>query len=296
MYLLYRIVDKFFLGSAALAVNEHADLTLLGPDHHRLSTHAAHHIEGVHRTAPQGELEGVLLDPFFDRLSQIGGDLKEAVRRAQSPDPLVGPLVVVIPYPQGCALHRLLEAVKLRPLQELPQQRLPEPLDLAKGHRVVRTGADMFDALFLQFLLEAGLSPPVGILPAVVGQHLLGDPVVGHCAAVGLKHMLGGLAAVQPQGGHVAAVVVDEADQVGIVAPQPNGQDIALPELVRSGPLKKPRLRGVLLGLDRGLLHQPLCGKGLVNRGGAGAHKEKALQDIADPPGAVLGMLPLDFH
>jgi hypothetical protein len=80
------------------------------------------------------------------------------------------------------------------------------------------------------------------------------------------------------------------------VASQPDGQDIALPELVRPGALKKPRLRRVLLGLDRGLLHQPLCGKGLVNRGGAGTHEEKALQDIADPPGAVLGMLPLDLH
>ena len=154
----------------------------------------------------------------------------------------------------------------------------------------------MFDMVFLQLLLEAGLPPPVGVLPAIVRQHLLGDPVVGHRPAVGLKHMLGGLASIQPQGGHVAAVVVDEADQVGVVAPQPDGQDIGLPELVRPGPLKKPRLRGVLLGLDRGLLHQPLCGKGLVNRGGAGAHKEKALQDIADPPGAVLGMRRLHCH
>jgi len=151
----------------------------------------------------------------------------------------------------------------------------------------------MLDAVFLQLLLEAGLPPPVGVLPAIVGQHLLGDPVVGHRPAVGLKHMLGGLASVQPQGGNVAAVVVDEADQVGVVAPEPDGQDIALPELVRPGPLKKPRLRRVLLRLDRGLLHEPPRGKGLVNRGGAGAHEEKALEHIADPPGAVLGMLPL---
>ena len=224
------------------------------------------------------------------------GDLEEPVGRTQSPDPLVRPLVVVILNPQRRALHGLLKTVKLRSLQELPQQRLPEPLDLAQRHRVVGPGPDMFDTVFLQLLLEAGLAPPVGVLPAIVRQHLLGDPVVGHRAAVGLKHMLGGLASVQPQGGHVAAVVVDEADQVGVVAPKPDGQDIGLPELVRPGPLKKPRLRGVLLRLDRGLLHKPPCGKSLVNRRRAGAHKEKALQDIADPPRAVLGMLPLDFH
>jgi hypothetical protein len=54
----------------------------------------------------------------------------------------------------------------------------------------------MFDPVLLQLLLEAGLAPPVGVLPAVVGQHLLGNPVVGYCPAVGLEHVLCGLAAV----------------------------------------------------------------------------------------------------
>ena len=120
MYLLYRIVDKFFLGSTALAVNEHPDLALLGPDHHRLAAHAPHHVKRVHRAAPEGELQGILLEPLFDRLSQIGGDLKKAVRGAKPPDPLVRPLVVVILYPKSGTFQRLLEAPKLRPLEELP--------------------------------------------------------------------------------------------------------------------------------------------------------------------------------
>jgi hypothetical protein len=72
VYILSRIVDKFFLGSSALAIKEHAHLALLGPDHHRLSAHAAHHVKRVHRTAPEGELERIFLDSFFDRLPQIG--------------------------------------------------------------------------------------------------------------------------------------------------------------------------------------------------------------------------------
>ncbi|MFO7707846.1 MAG: hypothetical protein R6V84_06710 [Desulfobacterales bacterium] len=290
VYILSRIVDKFFLASSALAVKEHPNLALLGPDHNRLAAHAPYHVKRVHRSAPEGKLEGVFRDPLFDRLSQLRGDLKEAVRRAQAPDPLVGPLVVVILDPDGGALDRLLEAVKLRPLQELPQQRFPEPLDLAQGHRMVGPRADVLDPLFLELLLKPGLPPPVGVLPAVVGQHLLGDPVVGHRPPVGLEHVLGGLAAVQPQRGDVAAVVVDETDQVGVVTPEPYGQDIALPELVRPGPFKKPRLGRVLLGLDRGLLHQPLRGQGLVNRRRAGAHEEKALEYIADPSRTVLGV------
>jgi hypothetical protein len=120
VYILSRIVDKFFLGSAALAVNEHAHLALLGPDYHRLAAHATHHIEGVYRAAPEGEFQGILLEPLFDRLPQVGSDLKETVRGAKPPDSLVGPLVVVIFYPQRRSLHRLLEAAKLRPLEELP--------------------------------------------------------------------------------------------------------------------------------------------------------------------------------
>jgi hypothetical protein len=296
LYLLYRIVDKFFLGSSALAVNEHPDFALLGPDHHRLAAHAPHHVEGVHRPAAQGEFERILLKPLLDCLLQLVGDLEEPVRGTKPPDPLMGPLVVVILDPQGGALHRLLEAVKLRSLQELPQQRLPEPLDLAEGHRVVRPGPDMFDAVFLQLLLEAGLAPPVGVLPPVVGQHLLGNPVLANPAAVGLKHVFSRLAAVQPQRGDVAAVVVDEADQVGVVATEADGQYVGLPELVRTGPLEETRLRWILLRLDRGLFHQALRGKCLVNRGRTGAHQKKPLEKIADAPRAVLGMLPLDFH
>jgi hypothetical protein len=296
VYILSRIVDKFFLRSTALAVNEHPDFALLRPDHHRLAAHPAHHVKGIHRPSPKRELQGIFRKPLFDRLPQLVGDLEETVRRAKPPDPLVGPLVVVVLDPQRGALQRLLEAVKLRPLPKLPQHRFPESLDLAKGHRVVRPGADVFDTVLLQLLLEAGLASPVGVLPAVVGQHLLGNPVLGHRPPVGLQHVLGRLAAVQPQRGDVAAVVVDEADQVGVVAPQPNGQNVALPQLVRPGPLKKARLGRVLLGFDRTLFYQPPLGQRLVNRRGTGAHQKKPLQNITDPPRAVLGMLPLNFH
>ena len=259
-----------------------------------MSAHAAHHVKGVHRAAAKGELERILLEPLLDRLLQLVGDLEEPVRGTKPPDPLVGPLVVVILDPQRGALDGLLEAVKLRPLQKLPQDRLPEPLNLAQRHRVVGSGADMPNTVFLQRLLEAGLTPPVGVLPSVVGQHLLGDPVLGYSAPIGLQHVLGRLAAVQPQGCHVATVIVDEADQVGVVAPEPNGQNVALPELVRPGPLEETRLGGIFLRFDRSLLHQAPLGEGFVNRRGTCAHQKKPLQNIGDPPGTVLRMLPLN--
>jgi len=195
VYILSCIVDKFFFTSA-VSFKEHPDFPLLCPDHHRLTPHAPHHVKGVHRPAPKRQFQGIVLDPLFDRLSQLMGDLEEPVGGTKPPDALVGPLVVVILDPKGRTLASLLEAVKLRPLQKLPENRLPEPLDLPERHGVVGTGADMPDTVFFQLLLKTGLAPPVGVLPAIVGQHLLGNPVVGNPAAVGLKNVFGRLAAV----------------------------------------------------------------------------------------------------
>jgi hypothetical protein len=296
VYILSRIVDKFFLRSAALTVNEHADFALLGLDHHRLAAHATHHVKGVYGLAAKGKLKGILLDSPFDRLPQFVGDLEEPVRRTKPPDPLVRALVVVVLDPKGGALHRLIEAAKLRPLQELSQDRLPEAFDLAKRHRVVGPGADMLDALFRELLLKARLPAPVGVLPPVVGQHLLGNPVFGHRPAVALEHVLRRLAAVKPQGGDVAAVVVDEADQVSVLAPQPEGHDVALSQLVRTGPLEEPRLARVLLRLRRPILNQPPRGERLMHPRGTGAHQKEALEHIGDPPGAVLRVRRLHRH
>jgi len=116
VYLLSGIVDKFFLRSPLGSVKKHPNLALLGADHHRLATHPAHHVKGIHRAPPQRQLQGVFLDPLGDRLSEIASDLEEPVGGTKPSDPLVRPLVVVILDPQRGALHRLLEAVKLRPL------------------------------------------------------------------------------------------------------------------------------------------------------------------------------------
>jgi hypothetical protein len=296
VYILSRIVDKFFVGRGVVAIEQHPHLALLRPDHHRLAAHATHHVEGIHRAPPQRQLECVLSNPLFDGLPQLVGDLEEPVGGTKPPDALVRPLVVVILHPQRGALHRLLEAVELRPLQKLPQDRLPEALNLAERHGVMRPGADVPHPVFLKLLLEPRLAPPVGVLPAVVGQDLLGDPVVGDSTTIGLQDMLGRLAAVQPERGDVAAVVVDEPDQVGVVAPQPHGQNVALPELVGSGALEEARLGWVLLRLDGTLLHQTPRRECFVNRRRAGAHQKEALENIGDPPRTVLRVLGLDRH
>jgi hypothetical protein len=74
------------------------------------------------------------------------------------------------------------------------------------------------DPILFHLPLKAGFAPPVGVLAAVVGEHLLGNPVLGNGSAIGLQHMGCGLAAIQSKAGDVTGVVVNVADQVGVSA------------------------------------------------------------------------------
>jgi hypothetical protein len=53
-------------------------------------------------------------------------------------------------------------------------------------------------------------------------------------------------------------VIVDKADEVGVLASQTEGEDIGLPHLVGSGTLEEARLRGITRGLGARLLEQLL--------------------------------------
>jgi hypothetical protein len=123
---------------------------------------------------------------------------------------------------------------------------------------MVGTGTNVLDVVFFHLLFETGLAPPVRILPAVVREHLFGNAVLGNTSPVGLQHVGGGLAAVQPQRSDIPAVIVYEADQVGVATRQPEGHDVALPQLVGTGSFEKPGFGGIFLRLSLGLVDQPL--------------------------------------
>jgi hypothetical protein len=291
IYILSCIIHKFFYPAGVGAVDQHFYLALFRADHHGLSAHPTDHIKRIHRTTPKRKLQHVFRHALFQRLFQVVGDLEKPVGRAQSADALVGALVVVILHPEGGALLGLLEAVELDALQKLVEDRLPEPLDLAKGHGMMRTGTDMFDPVFFHLPLEPGFASPVRVLPAVVGEHFPGHTVFSNPTPVALQNVFGGLAAVKPQGGDVAAVVVHEADQVGVLAGQPKGHDVALPQLVRTGTFEKPRFGEVFRRLFLGLVHQPLGRQGLVDGGLAGADQEKPLEYVGYSSRSILRVL-----
>jgi hypothetical protein len=64
------------------------------------------------------------------------------------------------------------------------------------------------------------------------------------------------LAAKHVQPHHVAGVIIQEADQVGVLASQPEGEDIGLPHLVGSGTLEEARFGRITLGFAARFLEQ----------------------------------------
>jgi hypothetical protein len=186
---------------------------------------------------------------------------KEPIRRAEAVKRLMRPPVVVELHPLPHALLRLLEAIELRAGQEVRPDRLPEPLDLPQGLRVMRTAAEVMDMILLQRLLKPRLAAPVRVLPAIVRQHLLRQAKLADRLPIDFQHMLRRLAAIQPQPDQVARVVVHEPDQVRILTTEANGANVALPHLIGCGPLKETRFRWIPVRfaphfLDEALLMQ----------------------------------------
>jgi len=283
------------LGRARLGpIDEHLHAALLRPDHDGLLPEPPHHVEGALRLPTEGEFEDVLLDAFLDHLPELLGDAEEAVGRAEALERLVGPAVVVVFHPELDPLAGGLEALELGADQKLLPDRLPEALDLPQGHGVVGAALQVVDVILPELGLEAGRAPPARELPALVGEHFFGDAVLRHGPAVDLQDVLRRLAAEDVQPHHVAGVVVEEADEVGVLAAQPEGEDVGLPQLVRGRALEEARSGRIPLGFGARLLEELVRVQGAAHRLPAHRQEQDAPQELADPLDPGLGVAPLE--
>ena len=213
----------------------------------------------------------------------------------------MGPPVVVILHPEPDPFTGRLEALELGAVEELLPDRFPEALDLAERHGVVGPALQVVHAVLLELGFEAGRAPPARELPALVGEQLLGHPVLRDGPAVDLQHVLRRLAAEDVQPHHVAGVIIQEPDEVGVLAAQAEGEDVGLPELVGRGALEGARRGGAARVLDGGLREQ--CVRVQLAAHRLPAHRQQAhppeeLADLLDPEVGVVPLqrdgLPLD--
>jgi hypothetical protein len=276
-----------------LAVDEHLHPALLRPDHHRLLAHPPHHVERPLGLPAERELQDVLLDPALDDLAELLRDPEEAVRGAEAVQALVRAPVVVVLHPEPDPFAGRLEALELGPLEELLPDRLPEAFDLAQRHGVVRPALQVVHVVLLELGLKTGGAPPAGELPALVGEQLLGDPVLRHRPAIDLEHMLRRLAAEDVEPHDVAGVIVEEADQVSVLAAQTEGEDVGLPELVGRGALEGARRGGAARVLDLGLRKQGVCVELAAHRLPADRQQEHPPEELADLLDPEVGVAPL---
>jgi hypothetical protein len=204
-------------------VDRKFEFAFLGPEDDRLAFQAADHVKGHLGLAAQSQLQQVFLDPGFDGLAQRGGDFEKAVRGAKPFDALVRPFMVVITDPEADPLPGRLEAFELGPGEELLPNGFPEAFDLAQGHRMMRPGFEVMGPVLLHLGLEAGGAAPVDVLPAVVGEHLLGRLILGGGNPKDFQYVLSGMAPKQIGAHDIAGVIIQEGDEIGVTA-APSGR------------------------------------------------------------------------
>ena len=275
----------------------HAQPPAVRGDRHALISQLARQVERLSQRLLQRELHRVHLDGLLNGCSHLRRRPEEAVRRHQPLNSLVRPAEVVAVDEQVHPPDAVVEVGEDGARQEFVPQRLPEALHLAERLRVVRLALDVPNAVALELGLEGGLSAPRRVLPAIVRQHLLGHAEGRDAALEGLEHQLRLLQMRDCMPDDEAAVVVHEyGDVEPLMAPQQEGEDVRLPELIgrrafearlrprRLRDFRRPRLQQSFLVQD------PPDGRL--------RHSEafEAAQDVRDAARAHLGVLLLGRH
>jgi hypothetical protein len=249
------VIGKFLFGIIVLITDTEFEFAFFGAEHDRLAVHPPDHVEGGLGFAAQGQLQKVLLNALLDGAAELRLDLEEAVRRAETFNALMRPLVVIVFDPEFDPLASGVETVELGADQEVLPDRGPEAFDLAEGHGMLRAGFEMRHAILFEFGLETADAPPGGVLAAVIGEHLLGRLELAHRDAVHLDHCGRRGTAEQIRADDEPRVIIHEGDEVSVPPAQAEGEDVGLPHLIGRGPLEETRAGEITLLGRGGLRH-----------------------------------------
>ena len=203
--------------------------------------------------------------------------------------------------PEVVVVHEVVEAPlrvddvrEHRAAQKLVPQGLPESLDLPERLRVLWATANVADPEPCELLLELGLAAPHRVLAAVVGQHLLRLPEGRDAALEGLHHQRRLLMVRERVPDDEATVVVHEHARVEpLAAPEPEREDVRLPQLIRRRALEAPR-PVLALGARFGRLDEALPVEDVPHLVLVHAQRREACEYVANPASAPVLVFALE--
>jgi hypothetical protein len=220
---------------------------------------AAHQVEGLAHRLRARQAQGVLADLRLDRCAHRRARAKEPVRGSLTLERLMRALEVVVLDEQPHPSLTVLEVREHRACEQLLPQRLPEPLDLPAGLRVVRAALHVRDAVAVQLGFKLRAPTPRRVLAPLVGQDLPRRSILGNPAGEGFEHQCASLVMRHRKTHQVAGVIIQKGRHVDpLVSAQQEREQIRLPQLVRLGSLKAHGL-ALRSGLHRRRTLQPLA-------------------------------------
>jgi hypothetical protein len=232
----------------------------------------------------------------LDRGAHVGRCAKESVGRYKTIEALVRPLEVVVLHVEREPTLTIREVGEDGLAQKLLPQRLPEALDLAERLRMLRPALHVRDSVAAEQMLEVGCTAPGGVLPSLVGQHLLGVSVLRDAAFDRLDDEIRLLVVRNRPRHEISRVVIHEGGDVQpLMAAELECKDVALPELIRLGSLE------AAFGLVSRLRRLTLCDESFLMEdsphGRLGDPESlETRHDVPNSPRAPLGMLRAKRH
>jgi hypothetical protein len=132
-------------------------------------------------------------------------------------------------------------------------------------------------------------------LAAIVGEHLLGRRELARRHPIDFDHRLSRGAAKQIRAHQEARVIIQERNQIGVTASEPEREDVRLPHLIGRGPLEETGPGDIALANRWRRRHQPGPVQMLAHCLGTGWQEEPAAEQLANAFDAEGWMLLLEF-
>lgn len=168
----------------------HDELAALTRQSHLLVADLAEQVHALARRFSHRLIQLARRQTLFVRPAQRLLRPEESIGGDEPTDALVRAEKVVVRDKVRKPLARVRQILRLCALPEFAADRLPQPLALAQGLRVVCSCDDVLDAFAQEHLLKLALAAPGEVLPALVGEHFLGFAKARDAVHQGFDHEL----------------------------------------------------------------------------------------------------------